>query len=106
MLPDNLQVGDKLKLQKLIPSQHFTKPLPRYSEASLVKELEKMGIGRPSTYAAAIISTIQDRGYVEIIHKKFHALKIGELVTDRLIASKFDFMDLNFTATMEDKLTK
>ncbi|WP_231883012.1 DNA topoisomerase, partial [Oleiphilus sp. HI0132] len=64
ILPD-LQVGDELSLDKLDPKQHFTKPTARYSEAALVKELEKRGIGRPSTYAA-IISTIQDRGYVKL----------------------------------------
>ena len=70
-LPD-LQKGDALKLLTLLPQQHFTKPPPRYSEAALVKELEKRGIGRPSTYAS-IISTIQDRGYVRIANKRMFA---------------------------------
>ena len=75
VLPE-LVVGDKLTLLKLNPSQHFTKPPPRYTEASLVKELEKRGIGRPSTYAS-IISTIQDRGYVTLDKRRFYAEKIG-----------------------------
>ena len=101
-MPD-LRVGDLLKLIKLDPGQHFTKPPARYSEASLVRELEKRGIGRPSTYAS-IITTIQDRGYVKLISRRFYALKIGEIVTDRLIASFDDLMDYGFTAAMEEKL--
>ncbi|MCQ8205809.1 DNA topoisomerase, partial [Vibrio parahaemolyticus] len=76
-------VGTELSLIELLPSQHFTKPPARFSEASLVKELEKRGIGRPSTYAA-IISTIQDRGYVKVENRRFYAEKMGEIVTDRL----------------------
>ena len=102
LLPE-IDVGDILKLLKLDPSQHFTKPPPRYTEASLVRELEKRGIGRPSTYAA-ITSTIQDRGYVSLINRRFHANKIGEVVTDRLVESFTDLMDYNFTAGMEEKL--
>ena len=102
ILPE-VNVDDELKLLKLDPSQHFTKPPPRYTEASLVKELEKRGIGRPSTYAA-IISTIQDRGYVTVDKRRFHANKIGEVVTDRLVESFSDLMDYNFTAGMEEKL--
>jgi DNA topoisomerase-1 len=102
ILPE-LAVGDKLKLLKLNPSQHFTKPPPRYTEASLVKELEKRGIGRPSTYAA-IISTIQDRGYVTLDKRRFYAEKIGEVVTNRLTENFKDLMDYGFTAEMEEKL--
>ena len=102
ILPD-MQVGDKLTLKQLDPTQHFTKPAPRYTEASLVKELEKRGIGRPSTYAA-IISTIQDRGYVEVQNRRFYAQKIGDIVTDRLAESFPDLMDFSFTARMEEKL--
>ena len=102
ILPD-MQVGDSLSLKKLDPSQHFTKPAPRYTEASLVKELEKRGIGRPSTYAA-IISTIQDRGYVEVQNRRFYAQKMGDIVTDRLAESFPDLMDFSFTARMEEKL--
>ena len=95
--------GDSLQLLRLEPVQHFTKPPARYSEASLVRELEKRGIGRPSTYAS-IISTIQDRGYVTVKNKRFHAEKIGEVVTERLIESFPDLMDYGFTADMEEKL--
>ncbi|KZZ37997.1 MULTISPECIES: type I DNA topoisomerase [unclassified Oleiphilus] len=102
ILPD-LQVGDELSLDKLDPKQHFTKPTARYSEAALVKELEKRGIGRPSTYAA-IISTIQDRGYVKLENKRFYAEKMGDIVTDRLVESFSELMDYSFTAQMEEQL--
>ncbi|WP_455204608.1 type I DNA topoisomerase [Kaarinaea lacus] len=102
ILPE-VEIGDIVKLLKLDPSQHFTKPPPRYSEASLVKELEKRGIGRPSTYAS-IISTIQDRGYVTLQNRRFHAEKIGEVVTERLTENFGDLMDYGFTAGMEEKL--
>ncbi len=101
-LPD-VQVGDRLALEKLDPSQHFTKPPPRYGEASLVKELEKRGIGRPSTYAS-IISTIQDRGYVRLDNRRFHAEKMGEIVTERLVENFGDLMDYGFTAELEESL--
>lgn len=101
-LPD-LKVGDCLKILEIIPQQHFTKPPPRFSEAALVKELEKRGIGRPSTYAS-IISTIQDRGYVKLEKKRFYAEKIGDIVTDRLTENFADLMDYSFTATMEESL--
>jgi len=101
-LPD-LSVGDKLDLNVIIPNQHFTKPPARFSEASLVKELEKKGIGRPSTYAA-IISTIQDRGYVRVENRRFYAEKIGDIVTDRLSENFSDLMDYGFTAGMEMRL--
>lgn len=103
-LPD-LQSGDVLFLDALFPQQHFTKPPARYSEASLVKELEKKGIGRPSTYAA-IISTIQDRGYVRVENRRFYAEKIGDIVTDRLNENFSDLMDYGFTAIMEEQLDK
>ncbi len=102
MLPD-IKQGETLKLLKLDPSQHFTKPSPRYSEASLVKELEKRGIGRPSTYAA-IISTIQERGYVRVENKRFHAEKMGDIVTERLVESFTELLDYGFTANMEESL--
>jgi DNA topoisomerase-1 len=101
-LPD-LQQGDLMSMLLLIPQQHFTKPTARFSEAALVKELEKRGIGRPSTYAS-IISTIQDRGYVRIENKRIFAEKIGDIVTDRLSESFTDLMDYSFTATMEERL--
>ena len=95
--------GERLDCAKLDAAQHFTKPPPRYSEASLVRELEKRGIGRPSTYAS-IISTIQDRGYVTLRKRRFYAEKIGEIVTDRLVESFADLLDYSFTADMEQDL--
>ena len=81
----------------------FTKPPARYSEASLVKEMEKRGIGRPSTYAA-IISTIQDRGYVALHNRRFYSEKMGDIVTERLSESFSNLMDYGFTAGMEENL--
>jgi DNA topoisomerase-1 len=98
-----VQLGDKLDLVALDPKQHFTKPPARFTEAALVKELEKRGIGRPSTYAS-IISTIQDRGYVKVEQRRFYAEKMGEIVTDRLDDSFTDLMNYDFTARMEQKL--
>lgn len=98
-----VSVGQTLSLNGLEPKQHFTKPAPRYSEAALVKELEKRGIGRPSTYAS-IISTIQDRGYVIIKSRRFYATKIGEIVSDRLGESFNNLMNYSFTANMEETL--
>ena len=102
VLPD-VKEGETLSLQKLEPFQNFTKPPPRYTEASLVKELEKRDIGRPSTYAS-IISTIQERGYVRVENKRFFALKMGDIVTERLLESFKGLMDYDFTARMEDSL--
>ncbi|AQS36825.1 DNA topoisomerase I [Shewanella psychrophila] len=95
--------GDKLDLKELDPKQHFTKPSARYSEASLVKELEKRGIGRPSTYAT-IISTIQDRGYVRVENRRFYAEKMGEIVSESLVGSFKELMSYDFTAGMEQTL--
>ncbi|GIU15356.1 MULTISPECIES: type I DNA topoisomerase [unclassified Shewanella] len=95
--------GDAVTLKELLPKQHFTKPPARYSEASLVKELEKRGIGRPSTYAT-IISTIQDRGYVKVDNRRFFAEKMGEIVSDSLVGSFEDLMSYDFTASMEQTL--
>jgi DNA topoisomerase I len=102
VLPD-VKEGDMLTLAALDPAQHFTKPSPRYGEASLVRELEKRGIGRPSTYAS-IISTIQDRGYVRLENKRFYAEKMGDIVTQRLEKSFTELLDYGFTATMEARL--
>ena len=104
VLPD-FQVGQNLALLDVQTVQHFTKPVARFGEASLVKELEKLGIGRPSTYSS-IISTIQDRGYVRLESKRFYAEKIGEVVTDRLCENFGDLLDYGFTATMEEELDK
>ena len=99
----SVEVGETLGLIELDPSQHFTKPSARFTEASLVKELEKRGIGRPSTYAA-IISTIQERGYVKVESRRFYAQKMGDIVAERLVESFSDLMDYDFTAKMEDDL--
>ena len=98
-----LEEGEILKLNKVNLDQKFTKPPARFSEAALVKELEKRGIGRPSTYAN-IISTIQDRGYVEIQNRRFFVKKIGHIVAERLIESFDDIMDYEFTANLENNL--
>ncbi|VFP78663.1 DNA topoisomerase 1 [Candidatus Erwinia haradaeae] len=98
-----ISVGSVLILQNLVPTQRFTKPPYRFSESLLVHDLEKRGIGRPSTYSS-IISTIQERGYVRVENRRFYAEKIGEIVTDRLIDNFPDLMDYSFTANMEDSL--
>ena len=98
-----LQIGELLDLIRLIPEQHFTKPLPRYTEASLVRELEKHGIGRPSTYAP-ILSTIQLRGYVDRVKKQLMPTEIGFIVNDLLVKHFPNIVDLAFTAHMEESL--
>ncbi|OUR59758.1 DNA topoisomerase I [Colwellia sp. 39_35_sub15_T18] len=101
-LPD-LAVGEVLTLDDVEANQHFTKPPARFGEASLVKELEKRSIGRPSTYAS-IISTIQDRGYVRLDKKRFYAEKMGEIVTNSLSGSFEKLMSYEFTSNMEQEL--
>jgi len=101
-LPE-LTAGDLLDLVKLIPGQHFTQPPPRYTEATLVKFLEERGVGRPSTYAP-ILSTIQDRGYVERDGRRLKPTDLGILVNDVLVEQFGDIMDPDFTAHLEDKL--
>ena len=103
-IPD-FRTGEPLDLKGVEGIQHFTKPPPRFGEASLVRELEKRSIGRPSTYAA-IISTIQERGYVTLQNRRFYAEKIGELVTDRLVEKFDNLLDYGFTAQMEAELAK
>jgi len=98
-----LEAGQKLTLKELKPEQHFTEPPPRYNEASLVKELEERGIGRPSTYAA-ILSTIQERQYVQKIGGKFVPTEIGLVVTDLLIENFRDIFDVQYTARLEEEL--
>ncbi len=100
-----VEVGRPLGVVDIKPEQHFTKPPARYTEASLIKALEKEGIGRPSTYAP-IISTIQDRGYVEQREKKFHATDLGEVVTGKLSEYFPRVMDIAFTRHMEEQLDK
>jgi DNA topoisomerase-1 len=101
-LPE-LTAEQLLRLLELLPEQHFTQPPPRYSEASLVKTLEELGIGRPSTYAS-IIQTIQARGYVRLDQKRFIPEDVAEVVTDKLIQHFPDIVDVHFTARMEDEL--
>ena len=98
-----LEEGDALDLRELLPDQHFTEPPPRYNEASLVKALEKFGIGRPSTYAP-IIQTIQDRGYVHQVDRRLLPTELGEIVTDKLVEHFDDIMNTGFTADLEKKL--
>jgi DNA topoisomerase-1 len=102
LLPELVE-GKPVSAIELDPTQHFTQPPPRFSEASLVKDLERLGIGRPSTYAS-IIQTIQDREYVEQINRRFHATMLGSIVTDKLIQAFPEIMDVKFTAGMEGKL--
>jgi len=98
-----LSAGEALKVEDLTPSQHFTQPPPRYTEASLIKTLEKEGIGRPSTYAT-IISTIQDRGYVRRERRQLIPTELGIIVSDALSKHFPTVMDVGFTRIMEDKL--
>jgi len=102
VLPD-LSQGERLVLRELVDAQHFTQPLPRFSESSLIKELEEQGIGRPSTYAS-IVKTIRDRGYVRMEERKFLPTELGRIVTDLLEESFPNVMDVAFTARMEEEL--
>ena len=95
--------GEILQLNKLTPDQHFTQPLPRFTEATLVKTLEEKGIGRPSTYAA-ILTTIQDREYVLREEGKFFPTELGFVINDLLVASFSDIFDIQYTARMEEEL--
>ncbi|HXV60919.1 MAG TPA: type I DNA topoisomerase [Vicinamibacteria bacterium] len=98
-----LSEGELLKLLGVQPEQHFTQPPPRFTEASLVKELEEKGIGRPSTYAS-ILSVLQDRQYVQKIERKFVPTELGFLVTDLLMGSFADIMEIEYTAKLEGML--
>lgn len=97
--------GDLLNLLKLDSRQNFTQPPPRFTEASLVRELEERGIGRPSTYAA-ILGTIQDRHYVTLEERRFRPTELGMVVTDLLVENFPGILDISFTASMEDKLDR
>ncbi len=101
-LPE-LQEGETLHFWDLVPEQHFTQPPPRYSEASLIQELEKRGIGRPSTYAS-IVGTIQDHGYVEQKERRLHPTEIGEAVNTIMVGHFHDIVDDAYTAAMEQRL--
>jgi len=98
-----LEVGQDLRLVRLLPEQHFTQPPPRFNESSLIKELEEKGIGRPSTYAS-ILSTIQDKGYVEKLERSFKPTHLGLVVTDELVKAFPSELDVAFTAGMEERL--
>ncbi|MDH5182377.1 MAG: type I DNA topoisomerase [Gammaproteobacteria bacterium] len=98
-----MEEGDKISLMKIRPEQHFTEPPPRYSEASLVKTLEEHGIGRPSTYAS-IISTLQNREYVEIDKRRFYPTDVGRVVNKFLTEHFTQYVDYDFTARLEDEL--
>ena len=98
-----LREGYATGVQSVDTQQHFTEPPPRYTEASLIKALEEHGIGRPSTYAATI-STIVDRGYVKVKERRLHPEPVGEIVTDLLVCHFGEFVDLEFTARMEEDL--
>jgi len=97
--------GDRLELMDLMPEQHSTKPPPRFTEASLVRELEERGVGRPSTYAQ-ILSTIQDRKYVVKEQKRFAPTPLGETINDIMVAAFPDIVDIGFTAQMERDLDR
>ena len=98
-----MKEGDRVRLTGVVPTQHFTEPPPRFSEASLVKALEEYGIGRPSTYAS-IISTLRDRQYVDIESRRFTATDIGKIVSRFLTQYFTTYVDYDFTAKMEDSL--
>jgi len=104
ILPEWLE-GDQLNIENLDIEQHFTKPPARFTEATLVKTLEKNGVGRPSTYAS-IMSTIQTRGYVSKEEGKFKPEEVGYIVNDFLVKYFADVVDINFTAELENKLDK
>jgi DNA topoisomerase-1 len=104
-IPAGVFEGQKQKLVRLIPEQHYTQPPPRFSEASLVQILEENGIGRPSTYAP-IISTIQQRGYVERLDKRLVPTETGIHVNDLMVEYFPEIVDVSFTAHMEDDLDK
>ncbi len=102
-IPSNLNVGQHASLRSVLPKQHFTKPAARYTESSLIKELESLGIGRPSTYAA-IVSTIIDRKYVDQQERKLFATQLGMVVTKILVHSFPKVLNVKFTALMEEEL--
>lgn len=98
-----IQPGDSVAHKSFTPSQHFTQPPPRYTDASLIRDLEEKGIGRPSTYAA-ILSNLQDREYVEKRETKYYPSELGTVVTELLVASFPDILNSEFTASMENQL--
>ena len=99
----NVNIGDQIDIKELIDDQHFTDPPPRYSEASLVKKMEELGIGRPSTYAS-IITVLSTRNYVELLNKRFHPTDRGKLLSAFLEKLFTKYVDYNFTADLENQL--
>jgi DNA topoisomerase-1 len=100
-----VEVGEKVPCKGITPNQHFTEPPPRFSEASLVKELERLGIGRPSTYAS-IISVLADRRYVELLQRRFFPTELGESVEKVMVKQFPDIFNVDFTSEMEQELDK
>jgi len=100
-----VEVGENVPVKKITPSQHFTEPPPRFSEASLVKELERLGIGRPSTYAS-IISTLVDRRYAQLDQRRFFPTKLGDQVERVMVMSFPDIFNVGFTSQMESDLDR
>jgi DNA topoisomerase-1 len=100
-----LEQGDRVEVREITPSQHFTEPPPRFSEASLVKELERLGIGRPSTYSA-IISTLSAREYVKVEQRRFFPTELGELVEKIMVAKFPEIFNVEFTSEMESELDR
>ncbi|GJM39788.1 MAG: DNA topoisomerase 1 [Ardenticatenaceae bacterium] len=104
-VPSDLKEGETVDLMRLLPEQHFTQPPPRFSEATLVKAMEEYGIGRPSTYAS-IISTVQNRGYVDRVERRLQPTETGQIVNDLLVEYFPDILSVDFTARLEDELDK
>ena len=104
-IPEGIEIGDLLDLKELFRKQHFTNPPPRYTESSLIKQLDNLGIGRPSTYAL-IVSTIINRTYCDLRERKLYATELGETVNKLLAAHFADVINVQFTAQMEEELDK
>jgi len=100
-----LKPGERADVREVVPSQHFTEPPPRFSEASLVKELERLGIGRPSTYAS-IVYTLRARDYVRLDQRRFHTTELGETVAKVMVSRFPDIFNVGFTSEMEEELDK
>ncbi len=100
-----LKAGDRADVRDVVPSQHFTEPPPRFSEASLVKELERLGIGRPSTYAT-IVYTLRQRDYARVDQRRFHPTELGETVSKVMVSRFPDIFNVGFTSEMETELDK
>lgn len=105
IIPEDIEVGDAVILENTQKRQHFTQPPPRYTESSLIKQLDSLGIGRPSTYAM-IVSTIINRTYVDLIDRKLHATELGETVNKLLTGYFPDIFNVKFTAQMEEEFDK